>query len=68
MVFVLNKTVETNYTSGKIYRFKMSAENILGEGPLSNYLSVALAALPPKPLMPTRNLTLSTKSSAFINW
>jgi hypothetical protein len=46
----------------------MSAENLLGEGPLSNYISIALASLPPKPAAPTRNLTISTKSSAFINW
>jgi hypothetical protein len=66
MNFVLDKTVETNFTAGNIYRFKMSAENLLGEGPLSNYISIALAALPPKPNIPIRNLTLSTKSSAFI--
>lgn len=66
--FVLDKAVETSFTSGKVYRFAMTATNILGEGPRSNSVSIALADKAPTPLQVTRDLSRSTKTSVYIQW
>ena len=44
MIFTLSIANEPAFVSGKIYRFKYSATNIIGEGLLSTPISIALAA------------------------
>jgi hypothetical protein len=43
MAFVLDNTVETTFASGLKYRFRLSATNTIGEGEMSNSVTIALA-------------------------
>lgn len=68
MQFVLDNTVETSFISGRIYRFRYSATNIIGEGQVSNSVTIALANDAGMPGQPVRDLSRSTKTSAYITW
>jgi hypothetical protein len=43
MVFTLDNTVETTFIPGSKYRFGLSATNTIGEGEMSNSVTIALA-------------------------
>jgi len=68
MQFVLDNSAETSFATGQIYRFRFSATNIIGEGQVSNSVTIALAADAGTPTAPVRNLALSTKTSVYITW
>ncbi len=57
---------ETSVVQGKVYNFKISAINSLGEGPLSSALTVIPAATPNSP----QGLTVVVADSTHIqlNW
>jgi hypothetical protein len=60
-------TVQTqqNLEAAQTYRFKVSAVNIVGEGPISNEIFVIAADMPQKPTNPPI-VTLVTQSSISI--
>lgn len=62
-----NQVVPTLVTGTK-YRFKVSAVNIIGEGELSNYVTIALANPASPPTKPTVDRSLSSLTSLFIEW
>lgn len=68
LAFVVDSATETALQTGKIYRFRVSASNILGAGPLSNNVRVAFANIITKPAAPTIDRELSTIDSLFIEW
>ena len=52
--------------AGSEYRFKVTAINYVGEGPLSNEITVIAATEPDQPLPPTK--TGSSKTTISISW
>ena len=66
--FTVDQAVETSLITGTTYRFRVSAVNVIGEGPPSNYLRAAMAAPTNPPDRPTVNRDLSTIDSLFIEW
>lgn len=60
--------METDLDTGKIYRFRVSAVNVIGEGSVSNNVKVALADPANKPLSPSIDRSLSTTNSLFVTW
>ena len=66
--FILDSTVETSFVTGETYRFRISAVNVIGEGPQSNYIRVALARPASPPTAPTINRDLSGTTSMFVQW
>jgi hypothetical protein len=46
LTFTLNNTIETSFVTGLIYRFYITAVNIIAESKPSNVVRIALAALP----------------------
>ena len=68
MEFTLDNTVETSFISGSKYRFRLSATNTIGEGELSNSVTIALAENALQPAAPTRDLTRSRQSAMYITW
>lgn len=70
MDFVLDSALETSQvlTPGTLYRFRLSATNTIGEGELSNSVTVALAAPALAPAEPVLDRGLSSKTSLFIRW
>ena len=68
LTLTVDSSIETTLKKGLIYRFRVSAVNIMGEGPPSNYVKVALAAQTRTPPPPTINQKLSTASSLFVEW
>ena len=64
--FVLDNTMETAFETGKIYRFKLAAVNVIGEGPASNFIRVALAQPASAPSVPTIDRVRSTRTSMFV--
>jgi hypothetical protein len=68
MAFELDNAVETSFVSGKIYRFKFSATNSIGEGEASLSVTIALANPAAKPAAPTLDRAMSTKTSLYIRW
>ena len=54
--------------TGKIYRFRVSAVNVIGEGPVSNNVRVALSKPVIKPEAVTINRDLSSSDSLFVEW
>ena len=59
---------ETFMVTGGFYRFKVSAVNQIGESPLSNYVTIAMAQQAPTPSKPTVNRELSTLTSVYVEW
>lgn len=68
MEFTVDNAVETSFISGRRYRFRLSARNTIGEGEMSNALTVALAEPAGKPDPPTLLRERSTPTSLFIQW
>ena len=58
--FTLDNTIEASFISGTKYRFRLSATNSIGEGEMSNSVTVALADPAPQPAAPTLVLEKST--------
>jgi hypothetical protein len=54
--------------TGGLYRLKVSAVNLIGEGDLSNFVTIAMAKPASQPTKPTVNRELSTLNSLFIEW
>ena len=54
--------------TGLLYRFKVSAVNQIGEGEMSNFVTIAMASQAATPTKPTVNRELSTLTSVFIEW
>jgi len=79
MACTLVRTTETSqtFTTGVTYRFRFSATNVIGEGELSNSVTVSLAAPAVQPAKPVldRATTItattvykSTKTSLYLTW
>ena len=68
MEFTLDNSIETSFISGTKYRFRLSATNSIGEGEMSNSVTVAMADAAPQPAAPTLVLEKSTKTSLYIEW
>jgi hypothetical protein len=70
MNFVLDSASETSqvFSSGTIYRFRFSATNAIGEGELSNSVTIALADPAVQPAAPTLERALCTKTSLLVTW
>ena len=66
--FVVDKANEPSLERGKIYRFRISAVNVIGEGPVSNNVRVALSEPVLKPDPVTINRELSSIDSLFVEW
>lgn len=64
----MEQSTESWLTAGVIYRFRVSALNVIGEGPASNYVTVAAAAPASQPPPPTIDRSLSTIDSLFVEW
>jgi hypothetical protein len=63
------KLLPDNITTGKVYKLKFRALNVIGLGSLSDELIVGLTAMPAKPAAaPVRDETLSTATSLAVNW
>ena len=54
--------------TGETYKFKVAAKNVIGEGPSSNYVKIALANPANKPQTPTINRALSHGTSLLVEW
>ena len=54
--------------TGSVYRFAVSAVNMIGESARSNSVSIALAAVPERPPQPTVDRSKSTLTSVHIKW
>ena len=68
MEFVVDQAVEASMESGKIYRFRLSATNLIGEGELSDPVSVALIEPAAVPNAPTFDISRSTETTRYIKW
>jgi hypothetical protein len=60
MAFTLEQSGEPAFLSGTKYRFRLSATNTIGEGEMSNSVTIALADDALQPDAPTRDLSRST--------
>lgn len=54
--------------SGLTYSFTYAAQNVIGFGPVSNTLQVALARPPTTPAAPTFNVALSNRNQITVQW
>lgn len=70
MDFVLDSAVETSQvlSAGTIYRFRFSATNTIGEGELSNSVTIALADPAVQPAQAALDRARCTKTSLFLTW
>lgn len=68
MQFVITQTNEPTMVTGTTYRFYLTAQNTLSEGPASDIVMFALGSLPSAPAKPTMDLTLSTTTSLYVQW
>jgi len=59
---------EPQFEVGKIYRFRISAVNRIGEGAASNYIRVAIADPARTLAAPTIDRSRSSKTSLFVKW
>ena len=66
--FVIDQSVETTMVLGRSYRFYITAENTLDQGPASDLTTVALGSLPSEPSSPQLNRDLSTQESLYVFW
>jgi hypothetical protein len=65
---VIDTAVETSLVSGKTYRLKLRAINVIGEGPFSDVVEIALINPPAKPNPPQKILSLSTSTRITVRW
>ncbi len=68
LFYTLDNAIDTQYITGNLYRFRVSAVNEIGEGPASNEVRIGLGSLPGKPSAPLVDLTKQTMSSVYVYW
>jgi hypothetical protein len=68
LTYTLDNTVLTQFLSGSMYRFRITAVNVLGESSPSNEIRISLEPLPPQPATPTIDQTKSTLTSLYVSW
>jgi hypothetical protein len=56
------------FTTGQVYKLKISALNVIGEGELSNATPMAMSMRANPPTTPTVDRSLSSFTSLFIRW
>jgi len=66
--FTLDNTVHTQFITGQIYKFQVTAINSIGESQPSLDVDVLLKPLPSAPAAPTIDLSRSTLTSAYVQW
>lgn len=68
MKWTVNKADAPGFTTGVLYKFKVSALNVIGEGDRSNSKTMAMAMRANSPTSPTVDRSLSSLTSLFIRW
>jgi hypothetical protein len=68
LTWTIERAAESYLVTGEKYRFKVSAVNLIGEGELSNFVTIAMADPASQPTKPTVNRSLSSLTSVFIEW
>lgn len=66
--FTILQATETALVSGRVYRVKLRAVNVVGSSEFSGITSAALAALPAQANAPARVTALSTESKLVLQW
>lgn len=66
--YTLDNTLNPTYLTGTKYRFKITANNDIGESDYSNEVRIAIASLPGDPAAPTINSAKSTLTSLYVSW
>ena len=66
--WTVDQADESDLVTGNVYKFKVSAVNVIGEGELSNHVTIALSSRVSTPTTPTVNRALSSLTSLHIEW
>ena len=62
------ETTINGLTSGATYTFKFRSFNVVGFSEFSEQARFAIASPPAKPVTPTKDMQMSTKTSIYIKW
>lgn len=64
----METTITADITAGSTYTFKFRCFNKVGFSEFSEQVRFAIASPPAKPLAPTKDMHLSTRTSIFVKW
>ncbi len=60
--------METALVTGRTYRIKIRASNVIGNGPFSDIVEIAMVNPPATPTPPVKIYALSTTNKITVRW